>query len=434
MIANTINQHTLHRIPSTQHGLRPNQLSKAALQVINTLQQAGFTAYIVGGGVRDLLLNKHPKDFDIATNAHPEQIRPLFKRCLLIGRRFRLAHVYIGQHIIEVATFRSNTNVPAGEEFDETQEQHRQHAASGMILRDNIYGTIEDDVLRRDFTINALYYDPTSGDIIDYTNGYQDLQQRYLRMIGEPAQRYREDPVRMLRAIRFMSKLNFQLHEDSAEPISELASLLLHVSTSRLSDEFNKLFMNGHALKNFQLIKEYHLLKILFTQTTAALNEDTTQHFAALIEQALKNTDERVKQNKPVTPAFLFAALLWKPYQLSSLMFQKHHHQSPYIANLSAASEVLTQQNKQIAIPRRLGVFIRETWHLQNLLTSFRKRHITRVIKHPRFRAAYDFLALRATSGENCQAAVSWWTDYQAATDHQRHELLRHLPKIKNPN
>jgi poly(A) polymerase len=428
---NTSTNHSFLRIPATQHGLRPELLSKAALQVITTLQEAGFAAYIVGGGVRDLLLGKHPKDFDVATDAHPEQIKPLFKRCLLIGRRFRLAHVYFGQHIIEVATFRSNIIMPTTEETTDAPEELRHHATTGMILRDNIYGTLEDDAWRRDFTINALYYDPTSGDIIDYTNGYQDLQQRTLRIIGDPAARYREDPVRMLRAIRFISKLNVTLHADTEAPIEKSASLIAHVSTSRLGDEFIKLFMNGHALDNFNLIKQYHLLKALFAQTAAALEADTTQTFAKLIEQALANTDERVKLYKPVTPAFLFAALLWKPYQLSSLAFQEHHHQSPYIANLSAASEVISQENKQVGIPRRLAVFIRETWHLQNLLTSFRRRHINRVVKHPRFRAAYDFLALRAASGEDCQEAVSWWTDYQAANDQDRHELLRQLPKAK---
>ena len=223
---NTSTNHSFLRIPATQHGLRPELLSKAALQVITTLQEAGFAAYIVGGGVRDLLLGKHPKDFDVATDAHPEQVKPLFKRCLLIGRRFRLAHVYFGQHIIEVATFRSNTVLTSTEESTDVAEELRHHATTGMILRDNIYGTLEDDAWRRDFTINALYYDPTSGDIIDYVNGYQDLQQRSLRIIGDPAARYREDPVRMLRAIRFISKLNVTLHPDTAAPIEKSAPLL----------------------------------------------------------------------------------------------------------------------------------------------------------------------------------------------------------------
>jgi len=394
------------------------------------LQEAGFTAYIVGGGVRDLLLNKHPKDFDVATSAHPDEVRPLFKRCHLIGRRFRLAHVYFGPHIIEVATFRANIAPDAAEQPAEEIEQHRKHTTTGMILRDNIYGTLEEDAFRRDFTINALYYDPTSGEILDYTDGYQDIQQRTLRIIGDPWQRYREDPVRMLRALRFVSKLEFNIHADSAAPFHNLAALLTHVPTSRLFDEFNKLFMNGHAYANYELIKQYHLLPILFRQTADALKDATVgANFALLIEKALKNTDERIRQNKPVTPAFLFAALLWQPYNLCSLNFQKHHHQTPYIANLSSAAEVISQQNKIIGIPRRLAVFIRETWHLQSLLTSFRKRHITRVIKHPRFRAAYDFLILRAASGEDCQIAVDWWTAYQAGNDAERHELFRNIPR-----
>lgn len=416
------------RIPASVHGIQPQQLSKAAYDVIKTLQKAGFAAYIVGGGVRDLLLGKHPKDFDVATDAHPEDIKPLFKRCILIGKRFRLAHVYFGRHIIEVATFRSSTTQAT---TDETSQTLQHHATTGMIMRDNIYGTLEDDVFRRDFTINALYYDPTSGDILDFTNGYHDLQHHCLRIIGEPSQRFREDPVRILRAIRFMSKLNFKLHPETEKPLTALGHLFSHVSNSRLSDEFNKLFLSAHGFANFNLLKEHHLLSSLFAQTTAALSEDASGTFLLLIENALRSSDERVKMEKPVTPAFLFAALLWKPYLLRIPFFQKHHHQSYYIASLSAANEVINNQNTLIGIPKRLGAFIREVWHLQNVLSSFRKRHFTRVIRHPRFRAAYDFLVLRAASGENCQPAAEWWTQYQSCNDHDRHEMMNKVGKPK---
>lgn len=418
------------RIAPPQHGIQAHQISPAALEVIAQLHKAGFEAYIVGGGVRDILLGLHPKDFDVATNAHPEEVQKLFRRCMLIGRRFRLAHVHLRNQVIEVATFRGSSLKPQ-ETHEHSKQEHHTHADTGMVLRDNIYGTFAEDAIRRDFSVNALYYNPQTQEVIDFTNGFADLQNRCLRIIGDPAQRYREDPVRMLRAIRFISKLHFNLHQESAELIPQLAHLLTNIPAARLFEEFNKLFMNGHALHNYHLFQQYGISPVLMPQITEALaNEHTRKiHGHELIEQALASTDARVHQGKPATPAFLFAALLWPAYCLSVLHHQHHHHQAAYIAGLMAASEVIKKQVQYVSIPKRLSVFIREVWHIQPRLIHPRKRHVGRVIRHPRFRAAYDFLVLRAAAGEPYQNAAKWWTDFQAGNEEERQALLGHLPQ-----
>jgi poly(A) polymerase len=408
------------RISPPTHGIHSHQISKAALEVIAQLHKAGFEAYVVGGGVRDLLLGHHPKDFDIATNALPEEIRPLFRRCFLIGRRFRLAHVYVGRDVIEVATFRGQTK--------EASSENHSHATSGMILRDNVYGTLAEDAIRRDFSINALYYNPQSGEVIDFTVGFADCHQKTLRIIGDPEQRYREDPVRMLRALRFMGKLGFHLHPDTADPIPKLAHLLVNIPNARLSEELNKLFLHGHALINYRLLKEYGLLPLLLLPVTETNPVLATEVAEALIEQALQNTDSRVKQHKPVTPAFLFAALLWQHYCVRQEYYYTEQKQSFYLAGLSAASDVLSKQTQRISIPKRLGLFIRETWSLQPRLTNIRRRQIMRLLHHPRFRAAYDFLLLRVAAGEPYIEQSNWWTALQDANDKERHELLQNIP------
>ncbi|MFI4962856.1 MAG: polynucleotide adenylyltransferase PcnB [Legionellales bacterium] len=429
--------HTNHlslpiHIAPPEHGIQPHHVSPAALEVIAQLHSAGFEAYIVGGGVRDILLGLHPKDFDVATNAHPEEVQKLFKRCMLIGRRFRLAHVHIRHHVIEVATFRGNIiNPELDTDSAEPAQEHHTHATTGMVLRDNIYGTFAEDAWRRDFSINALYYNPKTGEIIDFTNGFADLQHRCLRIIGDPAQRYREDPVRMLRALRFISKLNFNLDPESAQMIPELAHLLDHIPPARLFEEFNKLFMNGHALANFHLFQEYGITSVLLPQITEALTNEhgKSLHPLELIELALHSTDARVHQQKPATPAFLFATLLWPAYCLSALHHQHHNHQAAYIAGLIAASEVIKKQSQKISIPKRLGVFIREVWHLQPRLVHPRKRQVGKILRHQRFRAAYDFLLLRAQAGEPYQNAAKWWTDLQDGNEEERLHLLANLPR-----
>ncbi len=425
-------------IAAREHGIKPQDISPAAREVISTLQKAGFQAYIVGGSVRDLLLGHHPKDFDVATDALPEEVKSLFKRCFLIGRRFRLAHVHINHHVIEVATFRGNTppeepeTNEQGEKLNPKDQAHHTHQTTGLVLRDNVYGSFAEDAWRRDFSVNALYYDPKSGDVIDFTDGYADLKKHHLRIIGNAQQRYREDPVRMLRAIRFMGKLNFELDKESAATIKELAHLLAHIPSARLFDEFNKLFMYGHALLNYELLNEYSLFSVLMPQTMHALNDEhiDNESMQNLIKNSLRNTDQRIKQNKPVTPAFLFAAFLWPVYTLSVYNYQKHHHQSPYFASISAANEVLGHQAQQVSLPKRLSVFIREMWQLQPRLVYLRKRHIGRTLRHPRFRAAYDFLHLRVEAGEPYEAIAKWWTAVQAANDEKRAELFAHLPAV----
>src|SRR5690606_2795605 len=291
---------------SRQHPLNRNEISRHAISVVERLQKAGYQAYLVGGCVRDLLLDIDPKDFDVATSATPEQVRAEFRNARVIGRRFKLAHVQFGREIIEVATFRANH--PQGEDEEDSNQAARNE--SGRILRDNVYGSLEDDAQRRDFTINALYYDPTTERILDYAHGVHDIRNRLVRLIGIPEQRYQEDPVRMLRAARFAAKLDFEIEKHSAAPIRRLAPMLREIPAARLFDEVLKLFLAGKAERTFELLVDYDLFAPLFPASAAALERDP-EYTGRLIRQALINTDERIRQGKPVTPAFLFAALLW---------------------------------------------------------------------------------------------------------------------------
>ena len=287
-------------IPREEHSVSRADISENTLDILTTLNRAKFNAYLVGGGVRDLLLRHKPKDFDIATDAHPEQIKKLFRNCRLIGRRFRLAHIFFRRHIIEVATFRA---MP----IEKDKDSHTEH---GMIRRDNIYGNLEEDAFRRDFTINALYYDIKNFSIIDFTGGYDDIKSKTIRLIGDPNTRYREDPVRILRAARFAAKLDFNIHPDTFAPISEHIDLLDHVSPSRLFEEVVKLFQSGYALKSFEKCQELNIVSKLFVLTQNSIDSKQPEHFEQLIKLALSNTDKRIAQNKPVTPAFIFATLL----------------------------------------------------------------------------------------------------------------------------
>ena len=361
-----------------------------ALQVLRRLKDAGFEAFLVGGCVRDLLLNIKPKDFDIATNAEPEQIHKLFRNCILIGRRFRLAHVRFGREIIEVATFR--------------RETENQHAETGMILRDNIYGSIEEDAWRRDFTINALYYNIKDLSIVDYTDGMQDLENRIVRMIGEPVQRYREDPVRMLRALRVAGKVNFVIDKATEQPIFELADLLRNVSKVRLFDEIIKWFKCGNSLAVYKLSLQHGLFKIMFPHT-----RDTE-----LVRQGFANTDKRFAAQKSFNPAFLFAVLLWGALQKEL--------QNCTLA--LAMEKVLQQQKQHVSIPRRFLVMIKEIWTLQYWLTKRKPKKVYRTLNHPRFRAAYDFLLLRVQAGEKLKTLADWWTKFQEADDKTRKNML----------
>jgi len=359
------------------------------------------------------LLGREPKDFDVATDAHPEQVHELFRNCRLIGRRFRLAHVHFRDEIIEVATFRGSTTVAEGE-GDEAEDAETAEATK-PIADDNVYGTVEEDALRRDFTVNALYYNIEDFSVVDYADGLADLEAGMLRVIGDPAQRYREDPVRMLRAVRFAAKLGFRIHPESEAPIFELASLLGDIPPARLFEEVLKLFHGGCALETFEQLRHYGLFEYLFPMTEESLEHEEGGFPLTFVARALRNTDERVNTGLPVTPAFLFAALLWEPLRERAALLQAN--EMPKMEALQrAADEVISEQVRHIAFPRRFSVQAREIWGLQPRLENRGKR-VKSLIEHPRFRAAYDFLVLRSESGEGGEEAADWWTRYQESDE-----------------
>ena len=406
-------------IPRAEHTLSRANVSEYALKVLYRLKNAGYKAYLVGGSVRDLLLGREPKDFDVATDALPEQVRELFRNCRLIGRRFRLAHVHFGQEIIEVATFRASE--VTGESSERVVED------DGRILRDNVYGNIDEDVWRRDFTVNALYYNIEDFSVVDYVGGLADIQAGQLRLIGDPTARYREDPVRLLRAVRFAVKLGFRIHPDSEAPLLELGPLLEAISPARLFEEALKLFLGGCALQTYEQLRHYQLFGRLFPEVEESLCEEQAGFPKMLLVKALENTDRRINEGKPVTPAFLLAALLWAPMRKR---LQVHLANGHSLANAQelAQDDVIARQVSHVAVPRRLTQVTREIWSLQGRLEQRSAKTAERVLAHPRFRAAYDFLLLRAEAGEELQAAAEWWTAFQAVALEQREEMLRALP------
>jgi poly(A) polymerase len=368
--------------------------------VLYALKEAGYEAYLVGGGVRDLLAGLRPKDFDVATSAHPEEVRKVFRSCRLVGRRFLIAHVRMGEEIVEVTTFRGS--ITESHERDET----------GRILADNVYGTLETDAFRRDFTVNALYYDIRDFSIVDFAGGIDDLRAGVLRLIGDPELRYREDPVRMLRAIRIASKLGFVLPPETAEPIPRLAALLGEIPPARLFDEIVKMLICAQAVANFEGLRRYGLFGILFPDTETALIED--DRAALLIKQALANTAERLARDAPVTPAFLYAALLWPAVVLRSTYLQHQEGHPEMVALAQASDEVLARESLRVVIPKRFSIPMREIWLLQPRFTDCRSPRAKRLMTHPRFRAAYDFLLLRSQSSETSLATLAdWWTKAQ---------------------
>jgi poly(A) polymerase len=387
-------------------------ISPNALKVLYRLNEAGYSAHLVGGCVRDILLDRQPKDFDIATSALPEEVRKLFRNCRLIGKRFRLAHIIFGKETIEVATFRTH-HKDAGE--------HAGHTREGMIIRDNVYGTIEDDAWRRDFTINALYYNISDFSIHDYTGGMEDLKNHKLRMIGDPEQRFHEDPVRLLRAIRFVGKLDLSISEETEGPILRLSHLLTHVSPARLYQEVLKFFQEGATLTTFRLLQKYHLFTQLFPQTGALLEDPITKK---LLEKALTSTDERLQEGKTVSPAFLFAVFLWHP--VFNLVKKLQAEGLPaHVAFEKSLRTVLREQTDALTIPRRLVISIQEICFLQHRLTCRYGTAPQRLLDHPRFRAAYDLLILRSTAGEPVQELSDWWVKFYAGTPEEREILLK---------
>ena len=379
------------------------------------LNNAGYQAHLVGGGVRDLLLGLEPKDFDVATDASPEQVRSVFRNCRLIGRRFRLAHVHFGREIIEVATFRGMQEDASPSDMD---------ATNGMLMRDNTYGTIEEDALRRDFTVNALYYNVADFSVIDYTGGLADLENGVLRLLGDPATRYREDPVRMLRAVRFAAKLGFRIDPACEAPLLDLGFLLRSVPAARLFEEILKLFMSGTAVQAFEKLRHYNLFAELFPETDDCLAHEEQQFPITFVVRGLHNTDLRVREGKPVTPAFLFAVLLWEPVRrLFEQLVASGVHYS--IAMQQSGGEVIARQIAQSSIPRRFSMPMREIWQLQHRFEQRGGKRVKRLMAHPRFRAAYDFLVLRAEAGEADAALAQWWTDIQEAQPEIQNQLIK---------
>jgi poly(A) polymerase len=397
------NQATLRLIPRTQHNISRKNLSEGTLRVLYRLNEEGYQAYLVGGAVRDLLLGKQPKDFDVATNATPEQVKQCFKNCRLIGRRFRLAHVFFKEELIEVATFRGQASA----------ESVDQHVIDGRIVRDNVYGTIEEDALRRDFTVNALYYGVDDFAVRDYVGGFDDLQQRSLRLIGSAELRYREDPVRMLRAVRLAAKLGFRIDDEAWTHLGQLAPLIQEASPARLFDDILKLFFGGHAHESFRWLEASGLLDELFPALSNP--EQTHGDISPLIEAALKSTDLRIAENKSVTPAFLLAALLWDATK-THFHAELSRGLDPQLAWTKASRHVIRTQMTRMAIPKRFTQPMEEIWALQSRFSQPSRKKAMRLLTHPRFRAAYDFLVLRAANDAEAQTLATWWSAIQDKT------------------
>jgi poly(A) polymerase len=404
------------RIPSAEHGIDPALVPRSALRVCESLHKAGFVAYVVGGAVRDLLLGVGPQDFDVATNATPEQVRPLFRRAIIIGRRFRLVHVMFGAETIEVSTFRAMTEV-------RDTDQH------GRVLADNVYGEQHEDAARRDFTINALYYDPLSGEVLDYHDGVRDLRQRRLRMIGDPETRYREDPVRMLRAVRFAAKLGFAIDEATREPIHRMAELAENVPAARLFDEMLKLLTSGHSVACILRLRAEGLHHGLLPLLDVILEQPAGERFVML---ALSRTDERVQAGRSISPGFLFATLLWHEVQANwRARTERGEHRIDALGK--AIDETLDAQTEKLAIQRRFAADMREIWSLQPRFERRSGRTPDRLLEHVRFRAAYDFLLLRASADEIPLELADWWTAFAAAGSEQREGLLRTANEVPAP-
>ena len=400
-------------IARPDHNVSRSDVSNSALKVLYRLHKAGYQAFLVGGCVRDALLELHPKDFDVATNAHPEEVRALFSNCRLIGRRFRLAHVRFGREVIEVATFRASSE-DSDKHADAVQDQE------GRILRDNVYGTIDDDVWRRDFTCNALYYNIADFSIWDYAGGMEDIRNRRMVLIGDPVTRLREDPVRMLRAVRFAAKLGFTIADDVSAAMHELADLLNSVPAARLFDEFLKLFQSGHAEKTFALLWEYHLFDQLFPETSRELDKD--ESFGRFVHAALVSTDKRIAEEKPVTPMFLLGVMFWAPVQRAAAKRRAKEKMSESQSIALAAYELAGLHQSHISIPRRFSAPMRDMLSLQPRFEQTRGRRALKLLENRRFRAAYDFMMLRAEVGQFDEEIATFWTDVQTQNPEERLE------------
>ncbi len=419
------------RIPANEHGINPREIDKRARSILKALTRAGYEAYLVGGSVRDLMLGFHPKDFDIATSATPEQVKQVLPSTRIIGRRFRLAHVHFGRDYYEVATFRAPHDKTGGGKTGE----------HGRIIHDNVYGTVVEDAYRRDFSINAFFYDLQTGEVLDFVGAKEDLQKRQLRMIGDPVVRYREDPVRMLRAIRFAAKLDLSIEPASEVPIHHFGFLLDNIAPARLFDEALKIFHGGKAIKTLQLLRQYKLLQRLFPAAERGLQEEEKQlaekpdegSFHKLVYAALQNTDRRIRKNLPVTPAFLFAVMLWKQVCEAAKEYQEQGNPALQSMHL-AASDAFSEQVKYLSVPRRFSNMTREIWTLQGLFNFKNQRRVLNFLEHRRFRAAYDFMCLRAASGETTSDNCDWWTLVQEVDMDEKIRMCQRAAPGKHKN
>ena len=409
-------------IPRGEHGISRKQFSPNAIKVLYRLKDGGYDAYLVGGCIRDVLLGQQPKDFDVVTNATPEQVKKLFRNCRLIGRRFRLAHIVFGREIIEVATMRGH------HEAQEDKNQISQSSEHGQLLRDNVFGSIEEDAERRDFSINALYYSINDFCVYDYANGLAAIKAKQIELIGDPETRYREDPVRMLRAVRFATKLDMQIAPSSEKPITELASLLDNIPPARLFEEILKLFLNGKAQQNFIMLRQYGLFKSLFPELDRILDKKPGGLEETFIKQMFANTDIRINADKKVTPAFVFAALLWFPLIERTEKIRRQEQLSEYDAFAQAINKVLSENAQHIAVPKRFTLGARDIWHIQQRLDKRAGQRAYRLTQQPRFKAAYDFLLLRVDAGETEHTELAqWWTQYLGQDINGQKEMVREL-------
>jgi len=411
----------LVQVERDNHAISRRDISPNALKVLHRLQSGGFEAYLVGGCVRDLLLELNPKDFDVVTNATPEQVNQLFSNSRIIGRRFKLIHVTFGRELIEVATFRANHQ-------DDHNHTQSSHSSEGMLLRDNVYGTIDDDAIRRDFTINAMYYTSKGFVIRALPQGLEDLKNKQIRMIGDPAKRYREDPVRMLRAIRFAIKLGFDIEPKTAEPIYEHAELMHNIPPARLFDESLKLVLNGKGLETFDMLLEFDLFKTLFPQAQRHIDSDPDLFNITFFRQALTNTDSRINSGKTITPAFILAVFLWP--ELLAIQTKLIKQGVPAVPAMHQASQrVLTEQAKSASIPKRFSFTMRDIWDLQMRLPRRFGKRAEQILEHPKFRAGFDFVLLREQSGEDLSGLGAWWQEFQFADSDRKHQMSLALEK-----
>ena len=404
------------------HCISRKHISQSCLRVLYTLNDAGYQAFIVGGAVRDLLLGKQPKDFDVATDATPEQVKAEFRHARIIGRRFRIVHVTLGREIIEVSTFRAanadSVAIPGEKLARSVRHIDSAHSESGMILRDNVYGTLEEDVMRRDFTVNALYYTVKKFEVHDYVNGMADMERRQLRMIGDPEQRYREDPVRILRAVRLAAKLEFSIEAATAAPMRPLAHMLESIPAARLFDEILKLFFTGNSTTAFDLLCEHDVFRYLFPGSAQAMAAGDP-YAREILRLAFASTDQRIRDMKSVTPAFLLAAILWPALQAR---YQENlRDMQPMVAMHHAAQSVITEQCERISLPKRFSIPMREIWEFQ--LRLARRKRAQSLAQHKRFRAAYDFVLLREQAGEDLQGLGQWWTQFQGADSNEQEKM-----------